>query len=64
MQQINLLADENEPIKEGHFADQIEMTFSGRGPADGNQQMEMDPLGRSKSFPSRLKRFILQIKSK
>ena len=64
MKQINLLADENEQIKESHFADQIEMTFSGRGPADENQQMEMDPLGRSKSFPSRLKKVILQIKSK
>ena len=48
MEKINLLADENEQIKESHFADQIEMTFSGREPANENQQMEMDSLGRSK----------------
>ena len=39
MKQINLLADENEQIKESHFADQIEMTFSGRG-----QQMKISRL--------------------
>ena len=48
MKQINLLADENEQIKESHFADQIGMTFSGQEPANENQQMEMDSLGRSK----------------